>query len=176
MKQLWLSWTDRIDISNTFTATYKRDWSGLSDNDLSDHNVVISTDDPSIADFGVLQGDQISYPFIVTEAQAQTVLDWEKDDQSQARLLAEFVGGYYLTDIERGDVIRFNIEQGDFLDGALLGSGTGLAWRDRPGATLTFRDRSDLAWRDRLGTRKYRVIEQVRRNDGAIQMKGVEVT
>ncbi|MCK4718564.1 MAG: tail fiber protein [Thermoplasmata archaeon] len=181
LNQLWMSWTDRIDIKNSLKARYKRDWSGRSDAVEEAKDIVVASDDDSITKYTTLEGDPLNYPYIIDEAQAQDVIDWDLLEQKDARIMIELVGGYYLTDLERGDLIDFSVSPGDFLDDALLGTDEGLVWEDR-GAPSLFQDRSSLIWQDRGtgedggGTSKlYRIIEMVRRNDGAIQIKIVEV-
>ncbi len=139
-RQLWLTWTDRADIKNSLSGNYNRDWSGHSDMVDGIRGAIIATDADSIADKGTLEGDPSNYPYITTEAQAQDVLDWELSDLKEPRQLIELAGGYYFTDLERGDVIEFTITEDDYLDLALLGTSKGLVWQDRPEVPLLFKD------------------------------------
>ncbi len=180
LRQLWITWTDRVDIKNVFRATYKRDWSGRSDSVEEARDVVrypaladIATD-PSVVKYGRLEGEVLSYPYIIDEAQAQDIVNWEYAEQHEARTMFEFVGGYWFTDNERLDLLNFSVDAGDWLEDALLDTQGGLVWQDRAAPSL-FQDRGALVWQDRTGNEKYRIIEQSRRNDGAIQIKIVEV-
>ena len=146
--QIWCKYTDRINIKNTLTARYDRQWSGHIDETESDRAIVTASDSASITKFGVLQGDSLSFPYIAGETQSQDVLDWRLDDSKESRLIVEYVGGYYLKPIERGDVIGFNVTDDENLSAALLG----------------------------LVTTKlhgFRVLEKTYRQDGAIQLMGI---
>jgi hypothetical protein len=119
--QVWLKYTDRINIKNTLTARYARQWSGHVDETESDRAIVTASNSASITKFGVLQGDSLSFPYVAGETQAQDVLDWRLDDSKGSRLIVEHVGGYFLKAIERGDVVGFNVVDDENLSAALLG-------------------------------------------------------
>jgi len=127
LDQIWVKYTDRADIKNTLSARYNRIWSGYTNETESDQGVVIATDTPSVTKYGTLQGDPFSFPYIPGATQAQAILDLTKEDLNNPRLMVEFSGGYYLTDLERGDIIEFanvTVNEGDTptnLSNALLG-------------------------------------------------------
>lgn len=154
--QVWLKYTDRIHIKNKLTAGYFRQWSGHVDEIEADQALIVVTDVDSIAIFGILQGDPFSFPYINGETQAQAVLNRKLSDLKAPRLIIENAGGYYLSDIERGDIIRFdNMESLDdenyFLKQALLGLIT-------------------------MGTTLLRVIDINHRPDATIQIEAVIAT
>ena len=107
LNRINVRYTNRIDLKNTFSATYARDWSGYQNPKEADRAVVTAVDSGSVTKYGTLEGKQLAFPFIVNSTQAQAVLDWTKNDRAAARLLIDLTGGYYLTDIERGDIITF---------------------------------------------------------------------
>jgi len=154
--QIWLKYTDRANIKNKLTASYGRQWSGHVDETEADRAIVIASNGASVGRFGTLQGDPLSFPYITGETQAQAVLDWKLADLKGARLIVEGAGGYYLSDIERGDIIRFdNMENVDddseYLSKALLGLVT-------------------------MGTTLFRVINKNCRPDATIQIEVVITT
>jgi len=148
--QLWLKYTDRINIKNTLTATYKRQWSGHVDETESEREIVTASDSTSITNFGILQGDPLSYPYIADETQAQAVLDLQLERSKGPLLIVEFVGGYYLKDIERGDVVGFDVGESTLLAQATLGL--------IPSKLSGFR-----------------VLEKLYRSDGAIQLTAIYI-
>jgi len=151
--QIWLKYTDRINIKNKLTASYSRQWSGHIDEVEADRAIVITSDAGSITKFGVLQGDPLSFPYVNGETQAQAVLNWKLADSKGSRLIVEQAGGYYLTDIERGDIICFDHmesigDDNQYLEKALLGLVT-------------------------MGTTLFRVIDKNYRPDATIQIEAV---
>jgi hypothetical protein len=187
LAQIWLKYTDRIHIKNKLTASYSRQWSGHIDDVEADQAIVIASDAGSITTFGTLQGDPLSYPYINGETQAQAVLDWKLADSKSPRLIVEHAGGYYLTDIERGDILRFDnmeyIEElitigymvtlgGDNL--ATLG-GDRLVWQLTtdvdPGEHL----KAALLGLVTMGTTLFRVIDKNYRPDATIQVEAVKI-
>jgi len=107
INQVYVSYTPRIDIENTLTGLYDRYWNGYEDEIDADRGVVTATNSYSVAQFGDLQGDQVSLAYIPGEVQAQDVLDWRLRDMAFPRLVIEFSGGYWLSRIQRGDNIEF---------------------------------------------------------------------
>lgn len=76
---------------------------------------------------------------------------WIKDDRAEPRLIVEFAGGYYLTDLERGDIIAFTSSDDDeLLEKALLG-------------LVAF------------DTDYFRIIDMIRRPDAVIQIQAVKI-
>ena len=146
--QIWLKYTDRVNIKNTLTARYDRQWSGHVDEIESDRAIVTSQDDDSITRYDILQDGSFSFPYIAGQTQAQAILDWKLADSGFSRLIVEYVGGYFLKPIERGDVIGFNVTDDENLLAALLG----------------------------LVTNKlqgFRVLDKSYRPDGAIQLTAI---
>ena len=152
--QVWLKYTDRIHIKNKLTASYGRQWSGHADGVGADRSIVIVSDAASIAIFGTLQSDPLSYPYVNDETQAQAILNWKLADSKGSRIIVEHAGGYYLTDIERGCIIRFDnmeyedVDPDEFLKAALLNLIT-------------------------MGSTLFRVIDKNYRPDAAIQIEAV---
>ena len=134
LNQMWIQYTNRVDLKNILSARYSREWSGYSTDIESDRNLVTARVSGSIAKYGSLQGEQITFPYIIDQAQAQAILDWLCDNQAFPQLLVEFAGGYYLTDIERGDVIKFDLGY----DEGLVGY-----WPFNEGSGTTAKDISD---------------------------------
>jgi hypothetical protein len=148
--QIWLSYTDRVQIKNTLTARYDRHWSGAQTEEEADQATVTATDTASVATFGTLQGDPLSFPYVQNSAQAQALLDWTLDDAKGPRLMVEFSGGYSLADVQTGDVIGFRVETDADLEQAFLGLIT-----------------ADLSG--------FRVLEKDYRSDGAIQITCISI-
>ena len=115
LNQIWIKYTDRINIKNSLSARYARDWSGYSDNvdatadTEADRSVVVSSDADSITKYGTLEGEQLALPYITGATMAQAILDWIKGDWANPRIVVEFAGGYYGEDVERGDIIGFGL-------------------------------------------------------------------
>jgi len=180
--QIWTRYTQRIDILNTLTARYARDWSGYSDNvdaaaDLkADRNVVTATDADSVTAYGALEGEQFTYPYITGSNQAQAILDWTKGDLANPRLVVELAGGYYLEDIERGYII-----------GLSLGTDAERIFFDID--ARSWQDRTERTWHKTLETSqlqaamldlvtggyRFRVIDKIYRPDAAQQIQMVEI-
>ena len=148
--QIGIKYTKRAEIENALTARYNRDWSGYSDDADADRDTVSATDAGSIDKYGRLEADERSYPYITTQSQAQAVIDWEIAEAAAPRLVIELTGGYFLTAIERGDIVNFSFESGDELDAALI----------------------NLVTPD---TDKFRIIDATRRPDAAVQVQMVAV-
>jgi hypothetical protein len=148
--QIWVKYTGRAWIQNYLSARYNRDWSGYEDEYQANRAVVESEDSTSDTKYGTLAGEQYALSYVTTESHAQDVLDWIKDENADLRIIVEFVGGYWLSKIERGDVIEFSFDSGDFLDEALMG-------------LVTSEDT------------QFRVIDMVRRNDSAIQIQAIQL-
>lgn len=123
LDQFYISYTPRSAIRNDISVTYQRDWSGHTDNIEAEQAIVTSEDTTSQGAYGTL-ADSYSLPYIIDSAVAQDVADWMIDERKDPRLTVEFSGGYWLSDIERGDIISFTESEGgddDYLDEALLG-------------------------------------------------------
>jgi hypothetical protein len=147
---LWLSFTDRALIENSFSAVFRMDWSGHTEDIEASRAVVTARHGTSIDRYGVLTGSRRSFPYIQDAAQAQLVLDWIKDDLNSPRLLIDLAGGYFLEDFERGQVFAFDFMAGDLLDKALLGL--------FPAAD------------------RFRIINKIDRPDGALQIQAVALS
>lgn len=125
--QIQTRFTDRAEIKNTLAGRYNRHWAGYTNEEEADRDVVPATDARSITDYGALQSDVFSFPYIPGSTQAQAVLDLTKKDLRRPRLIVEASGGLFLTDLERGDIIEFAniaVNEGDiptYLFDALMG-------------------------------------------------------
>ena len=116
-----VSYTDRANIKNTMSARYAKDWSGHESEIEAARAVVTATDSNSVAKYGTIEGEQATLPYTTNAVLAQRVIAGKLVDLANPRLLVSLQGGFYLSDIERGDVIAFSFEDGDELDDALLG-------------------------------------------------------
>lgn len=188
LNQIWLSYTPRIEVKNTLSAFYHRDWSGHEDQEESLRAVVKDSDATSIVDYGILQGAQETFPYITTENHAIQVIAWRLFTLKNVRLMLEFVGGYYLTSIEKGDIIRFteatgvvyeqedggNINEGD--DQLITQIGDHLIWHDvdKVSALHTLLEDAFLGLIT-LDNDLFRVIDVKPRMDGAMQVKAIKV-
>ncbi len=182
--QIWEKFTLRAQIKNTLTGTYERDWAGYNNEIEADRSIVTATDALSIAKFGTLTGDGFSLPYIPGSTQAQAVLDWIKEDLAAPRLLVEFVGGYYLTDLMRGDIINFThvetvaeVEAVKLLleDGGLFLLEDGTSALDEstgPGEETPLYDA--LLELVTFDSDQFRIIDMARRPDAAIQIQAVK--
>lgn len=169
LNQIWPSYTDRAAILNTLSATYHRDWSGYEDDVTADRAIVTSASSGSVTKYGTLK-EETSLPYITTSGHAQAVIDWIRGDLATPRLVVQFVGGYYLTQIERGDIIVFYCEEGDYLHKAMLG----LIQADIWGYTVDEWGTATDIWGNSVADR-FRVLGMTRRPDGAIQITAVQV-
>lgn len=108
--------TSRVDLLNTLSAVYNVDW-------LAEEyqGTVTAVDSTSVTAYGTLEGDQLKFSYIITEAHAQVILDWKKSLWCNPRFICEFVGGFSLDHIERGDVVQFGIVADGYLDKAMGG-------------------------------------------------------
>lgn len=149
LDQLWVRYTDRADIVNDLTATYDYAWAGGNPDDSDGDSTVSADDSASDTKYGTLS-EKTSYPYITGETQAQAVVDREIDNRADLRLLIELAGGYWMSDIERGDVINFSFDADDELDQALLGLVT---------------SETDL----------FRVIDMIDRPDAAKQIQVIKI-
>lgn len=149
-RQLWIDSSLRVDIQNTFTARYNRDWSGYADEYQEYRNVIDDSDAASVAKYGVLEGDQVALTYITAQAHAEHILSWIVDEKKDTRGVIEFAGGYWLTQVERGDIIVFDFEVDSYLEQALCG---------RAVSNHT----------------QFCVIDVVRRGDATIQIQAIQM-
>lgn len=153
------SFTQRVDIQNDFAARYDRYWDSSEDDDIESDRAVVTASDTTSADkYGTLIGDSVSLAYIPGSTQAQAVLDWRRDDLRFPRLTVEFAGGFWLTQLERGDII-------DFTD-AVLGDG-------QEDVNQILKDA--LLGLVKFDTDQFRVIDVKRRSDNAVQVKAVNI-
>ncbi|GEM_PF-6130598 len=117
---LQVSFTDRVDIKNTLTARYARDWSGYEDPVEALRATVTAEHTASADRYGPLSGDPLSLPYVMDSGQAGSVLAWQLEDLAAPRLVVTLTGGYGLAAIERGDVVTFDVASQP-LSAALLG-------------------------------------------------------
>ncbi|BBO84469.1 hypothetical protein DSCO28_50350 [Desulfosarcina ovata subsp. sediminis] len=144
LNQIYIKKTDTTGIINALDATWNRDWSGNSDNSESDSDTVSGSDSASIVKYGRLEGEALGLSYIVDQHQAQDVVDWVISENCNPRYIVEFSGGYFLVDIERGDVVAFGADsfsEIDFLNQSLLG----LVSTSNRFRVVDRRDRSDAS-------------------------------
>jgi hypothetical protein len=111
---------NRKSIKNKMSATYDKWWSGKNDLEAS-QKIVIATSADSVAKYGTLETDSLSFAYITDGAQAQDVINWFVANQKDIVMLLSFAGGPHLMELEKGDVVSFDITTGDQLDLAFLG-------------------------------------------------------
>ena len=77
----------------------------------------------SVTKYGTLEGAPFDFDFIgeIMGSQANAVLTQIKNELANPRLLIEFYGTYYCTDLTLGDTIEFKFDTGDELDRAFMG-------------------------------------------------------
>ena len=109
-----IEFTPRIDLLNTFNAKYDLDW---ANNEFL--TSVVDLDEISVGKYGTLEKNVAEYPYVSGQNMATDILRWQKDCCSEVRLIAEFQGGYPLSELERGDVIAFDVDNYPELDTAL---------------------------------------------------------
>jgi len=90
-----------------------------------------------VAKYGTLYGEA-SLNYITGATQAQFILNWIGGEWDDPRLLVELSGGYYLTDLERGDIIGFDLK-----------SDAGVIFKDHDGNTL-WTNTDDIEWHKNL--------------------------
>ncbi|MCK5602098.1 chitobiase/beta-hexosaminidase C-terminal domain-containing protein [Candidatus Pacearchaeota archaeon] len=111
---------NRANIKNKMSATYDKEWSGKGE--IESEQAVVKANSPdSIAKYGTLEADRLSFSFIKEFDQAVDALYWMQANQKDAILLLDFIGGHHLMEIEKGDIIDFAFAVGDQLDKAFLG-------------------------------------------------------
>jgi hypothetical protein len=169
------------------TARYNRHWSGYDDDIEADRGLVIASDAASIAAYayGTLEGDPLSLPYVPGVTQALAVLNWRLSDLANPRLIIEFSGGYYLSDLERGDVIEFKdiehvpaISTGELATSAgdelITSAGDGLLWDAQNWPT--FAPLTDaLLGMVVLESDQFRILDINRRSDAAIQITAIKI-
>ena len=119
LNQLWLNYSLRTEVRNTFTGRYKKYWSGYENPVESDRAIVTSTGPASVTKYGALT-ENLELPFITDATQAAVIATWIRGEHDDPRLFVNFVGDISLSDIERGDVIEFDVTESS-LNSALLG-------------------------------------------------------
>jgi len=127
IESLLLSYSPRAEILNKFVGAYNKEWIGAFGSSAygedieAQRNIVLAESVTSQADFGVLEDEPYQLSFIRSESLAQRIINYIRDTRSQPRLIAEFTGGQYLMDFEKGDIFDFIFEADDELDRRLLG-------------------------------------------------------
>jgi len=187
LNQIYLSYTPRSQIKNTLTAFFHRDWSGYEDAETALRAVVDDSDSTSITDYGTLQGEPESWPYITTSAHADIVIAWRLLDQKDKRILVEFSGGYYLSDLERGDIIEF-IEGGavDYItrvynlltqasEFIVTQDGDNILWHDVDAEETDTYLQDALLGLVTLDSDQFRILDMVRRNDASIQIQAISI-
>ena len=117
-----MKYTERAGVLNSYVGNYFKHWIGDFESSIeSFRSVERMTSSQSIAIFGTLEGDPVELPFVNNSTQTRRVLSWLLDNNSFPRLVVEFTGGHYLSDLQRGDVVEFRFTAGDELDKMFLG-------------------------------------------------------
>ena len=184
--QVWTSFTNRIDIKNTLSARFNYQWSGHVDDIEAARSLVKASDATSVSNYGTLQGDQYVFQYITGAAQAAAVLSWILADLKQPRLVVELAGGYYLTDIQRGDVIRFDrrlVTKSTEYTGHLVDeSGNYLVDESGNRIAVTVATDDDDAQLEKalldlveMGVDQFRVIDKIFRSDNAVQLTAIAI-
>lgn len=113
-------YTDRVDLLNSLTLWYNYYWSGYSGDDAF-RGTVVDSDATSIAKYGTLEKEAFQFQYLEGAGNAERAIAWLLNELKNPRLIVSFTGGYYLTDIRRGNLINFDFEDGDELDLAFAG-------------------------------------------------------
>jgi len=113
-------YTDRVDLLNALTLWYDYYWSGYSGDDAF-RQTVTDSDATSIATYGNLESDPSQFQMLRGTANAERALAWILAQYKNPRVIVSFTGGYYLTDIRRGNLLQFDFVEGDTLDDAFSG-------------------------------------------------------
>jgi len=122
LSSIKVSYSPRSEVLNTYVGNYYKHWIGDFESDIESYREIVKeTSSQSIAIFGTLESEPINFPFINNAIQAGRVLSWLLDDNDFPRLVLQFSGGHYLSDLQRGDVIDFRFTSGDELDRRFLG-------------------------------------------------------
>jgi len=108
-------YTDRVDLLNALTLWYNYYWAGYSGDDAF-RETVTDSDSTSIADYGTLEKDPFQFKYLEGTQNAERALRWILTQSKNPRVIVSFTGGYYLTDIRRGNLINFDFEDDDDLD------------------------------------------------------------
>jgi hypothetical protein len=117
-----LYYTPRTDIYNTHSGIYYKEWVGpFKEDEESYREITKQTSSTSQGIFGVLESDPHKFDYILNQSQAERILSWLTDGRSFPRLVVEFTGWYYLSDIQIGDTIDFSFDSDSQLDKAFLG-------------------------------------------------------
>jgi hypothetical protein len=120
--QLWTKETLRADIENDMTAKYNRDWSGYADNDTpTEDNTVTASSSYSQTLYGTKEKESISLAYAKSSDQAQDCIDYLLSERAYPRRLVTFAGGFFLSELEKGDIIQFSFSAGDRLDDLFSG-------------------------------------------------------
>lgn len=115
-----VGYTDRVDLINTMTLWYYHYWAGYS-GDAAFRKAIADSDATSITTFGTLESESLQFQTLLDDDNAQRALRWILTQQKNPRITVEFVGGYYLTDLRRSNLISFDFVAGDELDTAFSG-------------------------------------------------------
>ena len=108
-------YTDRVDLLNALTLWYDYYWTGYSGGDAF-RQTATDSDATSIAEFGTLKKDPMEFKYLKGTQNAERALRWILTQSKNPRVIVSFTGGYYLTDIRRGNLINFDFEDNDDLD------------------------------------------------------------
>lgn len=121
LESINLYYTSRTDVRNEHIGLYYREWIGpYKETEEFYREVTKAASVTSQGIFGVLEADPHKFDFIINQSQAERVLSWISDSRSYPRLVVEFSGWHYLSDIQFGDVIDFTFDADSELDRAFL--------------------------------------------------------
>jgi len=122
LKSIRVSYTPRVDILNSLSALYHKEWVGAFDEPEEFYrDIVKASSSTSQGMFGVLEGEQYELDFVGNQSQAERVLSWLLDERSFPRLIIEFSGSLNLSDLQIGDSVDFSFDADSQLDKAFLG-------------------------------------------------------
>jgi hypothetical protein len=115
-------YTPRDQVINKYVVNFDKHWIGDFESDIESYRGVIVVESiSSQAIYGVLEGDPFNLPFVNNSTQALRLGNWFLDDTGFPRLIVEFSGGQYFSELERGDILEFSFTAGDELDRRFLG-------------------------------------------------------
>lgn len=151
LNSIELSYTPRSDVRNKYNAMYARWW---DDSKVTEEEVYREgyedSNATSISKYGQIEDDKQILYMATTSTLTEGTMNFREDCLKDVRLIIRFVGGPWLTDLERSDVIDFSFTDGDELDDALL--------------NLIVSE-----------TTQFRIYDMIRYPNGNIQIEAVEI-
>jgi len=117
-----VAYTPRADLLNRYTANFGKEWVGDYESNVESYKSVIQLgSSESVTVYGTLENEPMDFPFIRSSDQAGKIVDWYLDNSKFQRLIIQFSGGHWFSDLERGDIVEFIFDSGSALDKQLLG-------------------------------------------------------